>query len=28
MVAAESLGANADDMWAFLEKLECVEEGE
>jgi putative nucleotidyltransferase with HDIG domain len=28
MAAAESLGASADDMWAFLEGLECVEEGE
>jgi hypothetical protein len=28
MAAAEGLGGNADEMWSFLESLECVEEGE
>jgi putative nucleotidyltransferase with HDIG domain len=28
MAAAEALGATAEEMWGFLEALECVEEGE
>jgi putative nucleotidyltransferase with HDIG domain len=28
MAAAESLGGDAEEMWQFLESLECVEEGE